>query len=390
MSLVILAGGFATRLRPLTLTRPKPLLPILDRPLLEWILSDVSREGVFSRIVLSLHNMADQIISYVKNRWSVLEGLLRHVIEERPLGDGGALINIVEKLGGEVSYPLTVINGDLFMKISFRDLLDYHKKRGGLATIVATYVDDVSRYGLLKTSGEDLLLEIVEKPRELAGRRGLVNAGVYVFSREALDIIVREYSRSVETNTSRKIGLARDVIPRLIERGDVYVYRYSGVWSDIGTPGDYFRANIEAIEILSDRRVYIDPSARIDGDVKIQAPVYIGRDVVIRGGSVIGPRTVLMTATSVGRGVYTEDAIVMSESSIGDYSMIKGAIIGEKNMIGRWARIYRDVVLGSSVYTGDHVCIPPRTRVLPYKELEEDLCQKRLMTGAEPEEHIII
>jgi len=387
---IILAGGFATRLRPLTLTRPKPLLPILDKPLLDWILSDLFMINSLNKVMFSLHNMADQIMSHVKNRWFSYGDKLEYFIEEKPLGDGGALINVIKDLRDKIDYPLLVLNGDLFMQIDYQKVINYHEKRGGLMTIVGTYVDDVSKYGFLKISDNDVLSEIIEKPKDLVGREGFVNAGVYILSEESVNIILSDEDIIKKSlDYERKISIAKDLIPLLIRKGDVYVYRHDGLWIDIGSPGDYFKANIHAIKILCGKNTCADPTAELDSDVKIEDPVFIGRNVRIKNGSVIGSESILMNDVYIGRGVYIENSLIMNNTHVEDYSIIRGAIIGENNRIGRWARIYRETVLGSSIYIGDHICLPPKTKVLPYKEINEDICLK-YFTDKKEGDNIII
>lgn len=371
MDIVILAGGFATRLRPLTLTIPKPLLPILGRPLLDWIYEDLVKENT-SRIVLSLHNMADRIIDHTTRNWTEIP--VRHVLEERPLGDGGSLLHTLNSVGEEISYPVIVMYGDIFTKISYREIYDYHIKRGGLATIVGVYVNDVSRYGLLEVSENSALIKIIEKPKDLSGVKGLVNAGIYVFSEEIKELI-REFTTKDKKD---KISIARDLIPRLLKKGDVYVYRYEGVWSDIGTPSDYFRANIEALRNILKTDIYISENAEIGSNTKIDGPVYIGDNVVIGSNVRIGENVFIMGNVRIGDGVYIDNSLVMRDTVVGDYSVIKQAIVGESNIIGKWVRIYNGSILGSSIYLYDLICIPPGTLILPHKEISEDYCEKRI------------
>ncbi len=386
MDAIILAGGFATRLRPLTLTIPKPLLPILRKPLLEWIYEDLLSENV-SRIILSLHNMADKIIEHYRKKFP--NAPIRPLIEDKPLGDGGSLLNTLENLGESIDYPVIVLYGDIFTRISYRDLYNFHVKNGGLATMVGVYVNDVSRYGLLQVSERNILKKIIEKPKDYPEKKGLVNAGIYVFSREILDLVKNIRS---EKSKREKISIARDLIPVLIDKGDVYVYRYDGVWSDIGTPIDYFRANIEALQSVLKTTLHIDQSAKVDPEARVEGPAYIGENVKIRKDSYIGENVIIMSDVEIGEGVYIENSLIMSGTSIKDHSFIRGSIIGESNIIGRWVRIYDGSILGSSIYVHDGVCIPSKTLILPHKEILDDHCEKKFSKtiSQETESNIII
>ncbi|MEZ0290042.1 MAG: NDP-sugar synthase [Sulfolobales archaeon] len=384
MHVIILAGGFATRLRPLTLTRPKPLLPILDKPLLDWIYESLIRENV-KRITLTLYNMADQIIEHVRTNWRN-NVKIDYVLERTPMGDGGAIVNVVNTLAGDIEYPVIVMYGDLFTTISLGSVYRFHLENNGLMTVVGVYVNDVSRYGVLEVSENNTLKKILEKPRELAGREGLVNAGIYIVSEEAVRIM-----REIAERRSEKISIARDIIPRLIERGDVHVYIHQGVWNDIGTPRDYFKTNLEALKLLSEQETYIDPDAKISSRAKILGPAYIGKNVVIRDSVVIGKNTIIMEDTRIEEGVYIEDSLIMRKSEIGSHTVVRGSIIGENNYIGKWVRIYDESVLGASIYISDLVCLPSRTLVLPYKEINEDLCKERIdMSRSRDDRGVII
>ncbi|MEM0260336.1 MAG: NDP-sugar synthase [Sulfolobales archaeon] len=372
MNVIILAGGFATRLRPLTITKPKPLLPILDKPLLDWAYDNMVNNNV-SRIILSLYNMADLIMSHVRNSWVKNDIKVEYVIEEKPSGDGGALAYTIKNLGNSLSYPVIISYGDLFTTASYKELYDFHLRRGGLMTLAGTRVSDVSRYGFLEVSEKGVLKRIIEKPRELTGVAGLVNAGIYVISEEASAIIER-----ISSEGFGKVSIAKDILPRIISAGDVYVYIYEGIWSDIGTPRDYYRANLMALKILSGGGSYIDPTARISSRAIVQDPVYIGRNVVIKDNAVVGRNTIVMSDSEIREGAYVEESMIMRKSIIDEHSIIRGSIVGEDSYIGRWVRIYEESVLGSSVYVRELSCLPPKTMVLPYKEISEDLCLRKI------------
>ncbi len=385
MDAIILAGGFATRLRPLTLTIPKPLLPILGRPLLEWIYEDLINENV-SKIILSLHNMAEKIIEYFRRKFP--NAPIKPLLEDRPLGDGGSLLNTLSILEESINYPVIVMYGDIFSRISYGELYNFHKKNGGIATIVGVYVSDVSRYGLLQVSDHGILENIIEKPKEYSEKSGLVNAGIYVFSREILDLV---NNLKTEKFKKEKISIARDVIPILIRKGDVHVYEYRGVWSDIGTPTDYFKANIEALRNVLNTDIYIDQRSEIDQETKIYGPAYVGEGVRIHRGSYIGGNVILTNNVVIGEGVYIENSLIMNGTTIEDHSYIRGSIIGENNIIGKWVRIYDGSILGSSIYIHDKICIPPNTFILPHKEISDDHCEKRFFKSSTHEiENIII
>ncbi len=363
MNALIMAGGFATRLRPLTLTRPKALLPILDKPLIDWLISDLVDSGL-KNITLVLYHMYDKIVDHVSNSWRGLSSLINYHVESLPLGDAGSIREIA--MGNGVSFPILITYGDIFSKINYRQVMDYHKKMGGIATIVATVVEDVSRFGVLKFGDDNRLIRLIEKPKTAGKESGYVNAGVYVVEEEIIDLI----------EPGKKQNMARDIIPKAIDRGDIYVYRYNGVWNDIGTPSDYLEANIQAIYQISSEGVVISSNAEIDKDVEVKEPIYIGSGVNISSHSSIGPYTVIMSGTSVGLGALIENSLLMPNTRISNHTVVRESIIGFRSYIGSWSRISKGTIIGDGVVIGDKSCIGEGTIVLPFKEIYDDLCSK--------------
>lgn len=358
--MIILAGGYATRLRPLTLTRPKALLPILDRPLIDWVLDEAVRSGV-KRVTLALHHMYDKILGHVLSKWG--DGVyIDHYVEHLPLGDAGPLREIDERLG--IEYPVIVIYGDIFSTISIRDIYRYHIARGGVATIAVTRAHDVRRFGVVDIDSDNRVRDFVEKPSREGP--GYINAGVYVFSEEAI--------RQIEVG--RKQGIGRDLMPRLLKAGDVYAYIHNGVWNDIGLPEDYIKANLDALSMVSRDGVYISPTAAINGNVETIPPVYIGDEVSVEDGATIGSGAVVMRGAKIGRDSLVMGSLLMERVIVEQSAIVIGSIVGEGSYIGRWARISKRCIVGDGVYIGDTTCLGEGTIVLPYKDLgSSDLCR---------------
>lgn len=359
MHIIILAGGYATRLRPLTLTRPKALLPILDRPIIDWAIEGVIKGGA-KRITLSLHHMSDQILKHVISRWGEIV-TIDHYIERMPLGDAGPLREIDENLG--IDYPVVVIYGDIFSSIDIGKLYSYHKSRGGIATLAITKVKDVRRYGVVNIDDNNRVLGFIEKPP--SGGEGYINAGIYVFEREAIEKIRK----------GRKQGIGRDLMPRLLEVGDVYAYIHYGVWNDIGVPNDYVNANLDALNMISREGVHISPGSSIDGNVELIPPIYIGEDVQIEGDTTVGKGSIIMRGSMIRRGSLIVGSLIMSRVIVDQSTTIVDSIVGEGSYIGRWVRVSRNCIIGDGVYINNLTCLGEGTVVLPYKDLDtQDLC----------------
>ncbi len=358
---VVLAGGYATRLRPLSYTRPKVLLPIVGKPLIDYIIEGVLKLRDVKRIVFSLRYMADKIMSYISSRWGELAdvgGKIMYVLEERPLGDAGPLALIASRYHA-LDGTFVVIYGDVFMNVDLGKVLDVHRRKRGVATIVLTKVEgDLSRYGVASIDDDMRVTKFVEKPRGYQGP-GLVNAGVYVFEPEVLKLLPSEAERQLKIST--------DLMPKLIERFDVYAYVHEGFWFDIGTHEDYLRANFKALEQFG-----MTCSA---SDAEIKGPCFIDRDVKIGRGCEIGPYAVILGGCRIGDGVRIARSVVFSGSVLSNSSYVTDSIIGERTYIGRWARV-DGAVIGDEVYVGDYVFVARGVKVGPYREVVESIYEE--------------
>jgi len=353
MKAIVLAGGFATRLRPLTLTKPKPLLPILDKPLLDWIIEGLVRSDV-TDIVISIRYLADAI----KKRYST--GIdygadIRYAEEVRPLGDAGP-IQLVNQLYG-LDSSFLVIYGDVFSNIDYRKLVDFHRKKGGLATMVLTRVEDPSRYGVAVIDDDCRVVNFVEKPPKEEVLSNMVNAGVYVFEPEVLKYIPSEPSK-----------LAKDVIPKLVNDGVIYAYIHEGIWSDIGLPSDYLRANFEALRHFFPTG-YTSDTSSVNGAEIIQ-PTYVSAEVELSSTCKVGPYVVIGRGSKVGPAVRIKYSLLFNNVLVDEGSLINYSIIGEHSLIGKWVRIEPYSVIGDEVIIKDELLISKRTVILPFKEVE--------------------
>ncbi len=358
MKAIILAGGYATRLRPLTLTKPKAMLPILGKPLLDWIIESLARAGI-RQIVLSVRYLSDVI----KYRYRNLENNnieLVFVEETKPLGDAGPLRLIHERVGLDETF--VVIYGDVFSDVDIAKLVEFHHRKNGIATLTLVEVDDPSRYGVAVLDSEGRIVDFVEKPQRSEAPSNLANAGIYVFEPDVIKYVP----------TDRASKLAKDVIPKLVRNRVAYGYVHRGLWNDIGVPSDYLKANMEALAKFYPRS-YIDPTASIDSSVEIIHPIYVGRNARIGEGCRIGPFTVVGHDVVIERGSWISRSIVFDGTYVGSYAYIEGAIIGERSYLGRWVRIEQGCVLGDQVALSDGVLLARNIVVLPFKELEHSI-----------------
>ena len=363
MQALILAGGQATRLRPLTSRVPKLVVPLVGRPFIGYMLEWLCSHGV-DDVILSCGFLADGVRS-VLGDGSAFGVKLRYVEEPEPLGTGGAL-KYAEELLDERFFML---NGDGLTDIDLGAQLEQHKRTGARATLGLIGIDDPSAYGLVRRRADCSVIEFLEKPgADAVLDTNLVSAGIYVLQREILAELA-----PAGTN----ISIERDVFPKLVNRG-LYGYEASGYWLDIGTPKRYLQATYDILEGKVTTRVGAQLTAsgmRLlpEGGVagRIAAPVSIAEACEIAGDASIGGRVVLGRGVRVGAGATVEDSVLLDGASVGARTRIRGAIISQEVTIGERCNIDGHVVLGEGVRIGDDNHLTAGARVFPGVELPD-------------------
>jgi mannose-1-phosphate guanylyltransferase len=354
---LILAGGEGTRLRPLTSSMPKPVVPLVDQPFIGYMFDWLRHHGI-DDVILSCGFLAAGVRSVVGDGSSF--GIrLRYVEEPQPLGTGGAL-KFAESLLAERFFML---NGDVLTDIDLTGQLEEHERTGARATLALIGVDDPSAYGLVRRNPDCSVTEFLEKPgADQVLDTNLVNAGAYILEREILDEMA-----PAGTN----ISIERDVFPKLVGRG-LYGCETFGYWLDIGTPSRYLQATYDILE----GKVTTDVGARLtaagmrllpEGGVRgrIAAPVLIADGCGIAKDATIGGRAVLGRDVTVGSGATVEDSVLLDGVSVGARTHIKGAIIGPRATIGARCTIDGHVVIGEGVQIGDDNVLTAGARVFP-------------------------
>ena len=330
MQLVIVAGGFGKRLRPLTLTRPKALIPLVDRPLVLHILDSLPPSC--DEAIIAVNYLFEQVRDFFREHESRIA--VRVVDEPTPLGTGGALKNVERYLRG----PFAVYNGDIVDTIDFDSLVQFHRKAGGIGTIAVGRVDDPSDFGAVEIA-KGRITRFVEKPARGETASHLVNAGRYVFEPGVFDFI----------EPGRPVSMEREVFPGLIAEG-LTPYRFEGWWSDAGTLANYLNAQ----HLLLDAgRAKIASEADVTAG-SLRPPVYVGAGSFVEGR--LGPDVVLGKSCKVGRASVV-NATLLEGVSVDDKVDIASSIIGAGAAIGEGAHV-RDSILE------DGVQVPPHAEVL--------------------------
>lgn len=345
MKAVILAGGEGTRLRPLTLTTPKPVVPIVDRPFLRHQLDMLTGAGV-SDVVFSLAYRPERIEAVFGD--GRLHGKqIRYVVEQTPLGTGGAVKNAEPYLD-----DITIVfNGDVLTDVDLADVIRGHRAAGAAATIVLTPVPNPSAYGLVEFDGDRRVTRFVEKPDPAQITTDTINAGIYILQTATLDLMPAGVNHSIE----------RAFFPALLKRGDrVMAHVHRGYWIDIGSPEKYLQVHRDILESRFPVDLegapasggWVHASASVSG-ADLQGPFYVGPGCVVRPGARLEPGAVLTDSVTVAAGARVGDSVVWAGTEIGDNSVVQGALLGARVRIGGNVRIAPGSVLGEGTLLPD-------------------------------------
>lgn len=360
MKAVILAGGEGTRLRPISLGRPKPMTPLFDRPVMEHIINLLRRCGI-TDIAVTLHYMPGAVEDYFGDGTGF--GVhLQYFVEEEPLGTAGGVKNCMSFLGED---DFLVISGDAVCDLDLTAAIAFHRIRRSAATLVLHRNPAPLAYGLVITDEEGLIERFVEKPSWGQVLSNTVNTGIYVLTRRAMDAVPE----------GCQYDFGKDLFPALLERGEaLYGYTPEGYWCDMGD----CRAYLDCVADALSGRVKLDfPAPRvapgiwaaspIPEGVQIVPPCYIGQGVEIGAGSLIGPHAALGAGSTVGRRVLLQRS-ALHAASAGDRATLYGAVLCQGACAGRGAVLNEGAVLGERAAAGEGCILMEGVKVWPNRE----------------------
>ena len=324
MKAVVLVGGEGTRLRPLTYIAVKAMVPVLNKPFIEYIIRHLSHHNI-SEIILAIGYKPDHITEYFTDE-KQLGTKLVYSIETGPMGTAGAVKN-AEPYIDDVFFAL---NGDVFTDLDFTDMLRFHKNKGAKVTIALTPVEDPSRFGVVETDSKQRVTRFVEKPKREQAASNMINAGVYIIEADMMRYIPE----------SRKCMFEHDVFPSLVADGEsVFGYTTDTYWMDMGTPEKYLQLNGDLLrgksiqvdfaekEIRIDKQSAVHPQSKLTGPILIDKNCDIGKGVQLKGPVVIGPGCQIHDEASVENSVLWKNAI------IGKQSVLKDCIVASNGCI---------------------------------------------------------
>jgi mannose-1-phosphate guanylyltransferase len=349
MKAILLAGGKGTRLRPLTIHTPKPIVPIFNRPFLHYQIDLLRQVPEIDEVILSL-NYQPRRIEEIFGDGSEVGIKIRYVVEPAPLGTAGA----IKYAGDNLTESVVVFNGDVLTQIDLAAVIRLHRERQARATIVLTPVDNPSAYGLVETDAQGNIRRFVEKPKPEEITTNHINAGIYVLEPDTFDRIPSDVAWSIE----------RSYFPSLIERNETFVaYVYNGYWIDIGTPEKYTQVHRDIMDgrytaapfaDLAEPRVALSPEARIEEGATIAGPCFIDEGVLVKTGARIGPYSVVGRQTQIEEGATVEGGIIWPNCRISTDATVRDAIVGRNCHLGRNTHVDHGAVLGDKTTLTDY------------------------------------
>jgi mannose-1-phosphate guanylyltransferase len=351
---VILAGGFGTRLRPLSCTRPKILFPVVNKPLLQWTFERLARSNI-QDVVMAVFYQTELYIKHHRVPRCGMHVTYSHDPLRKPLGTGGSIRKAEKQIGH--SAPFLVLNGDIFADIDYSKLLETHKEKKGVATITLHAVKNPTRYGVVDITKDNRVVKFIEKPPLRTAPTNLINAGAYVFSPEIFEYIPE----------GRTVSIEHEVFPKLAQEGKLYGHVFDGLWRDIGKPEDYLDMNRKILDSAPEQR-----RLRLE-NVEFRNPVSIAKRVSIAERTTVGPYAVLGQNVVVGKSVHIQNSIVFPATVISDFSSINGAIIGEGATIGEKTKISQGCIIGDHARVRDGVTLAEGISVCPASEVSKSV-----------------
>ncbi|MEZ5290253.1 MAG: NDP-sugar synthase [Vicinamibacterales bacterium] len=348
MKAILLAGGKGTRLRPLTLHTPKPIVPIFDRPFLSYQIGLLTQVPEIDEVILSL-NYQPRRLEETFGDGSGVGMRLRYVVESSPLGTGGAIRFAAQG----VEDTLVVFNGDVMTSVDVAAVIRMHRERKAKATIVLTPVPNPTAYGLVETDADGNVRQFLEKPAADQITCDTINAGIYVLEPDTFDRIPKDGPYSIE----------RGYFPSLVANGETFVaYVERGYWIDIGTPEKYRDVHRDIFDgrcplgpagIASGRPV-VSPDARVEDGAVVEGPCFLDAGVVVKAGARVGPYSVLGRSVLVEEGASVQGAIVWPNARISRDAEVGAALVGRSCHVGKNAVVGPQAILGDKTTLSDY------------------------------------
>lgn len=364
MKAVIMAGGEGSRLRPLTCNRPKPMVPIANKPVMEHIIELLKKYGI-KDIAVTLQYMPEIIKDYFGDG-SEFGVNLKYFTEDVPLGTAGSVKNAEEFL----DEPFIVISGDALTDINLKKALDFHREKGAIATLVLKKVECPIEYGVVVTDPVGRITRFLEKPSWGEVFSDTVNTGIYVLNPEILNYM----------NPNQMFDFSKDLFPILLkEQKPMFGFVTENYWCDIGDLDAYVYVHNDILDKKVDitlnareirQGVWVEDGAVVSKEANIKPPVLIGKNSVIKGGCTIGSYSVIGEANHILEGSSVKRSILWKGCVLKNNTQLRGSVICNKVRINDRSSAYEGSVIGDSCIIGKNSSVKPSVKVWPNKVIE--------------------
>jgi mannose-1-phosphate guanylyltransferase/phosphomannomutase len=362
---VVMAGGEGSRLRPLTIRRPKPMVPIVGKPVMEHILNLLKRHGI-TEVVVTVQYLASNIEDYFGNG-SQLGMRITYSREDVPLGTAGSVKNAEDQL----TEPFIVISGDALTDYNLTDIINYHREKKSLATLMLAHVPNPLEYGVIITNEDGHITQFLEKPSWGEVFSDTINTGIYV-----LDPKIFSYFEK-----NKQFDFSQELFPMMLRQGDP-IYGYvanSGYWCDVGNLPEYMKANADVLQGRVDveipaknigGNIWCEEGVEIAEDAQLYGPIYLAHDCRIKEGAIIHGPSTIGHYTIIDERAQIDRSIVWNNSYIGERAELRGALVGSSNSIKSKAVMFEGSVIGDNSIIQEGAIIQPNVKIWPDKEIE--------------------
>ncbi|NMB13136.1 MAG: NTP transferase domain-containing protein [Firmicutes bacterium] len=365
MKAVIMAGGQGSRLRPLTCDLPKPMVPVANRPMMEYVIRLLCHHGL-QDIAITTCYLPERIEEYFGDgaAWGAR---LHYAVEDRPLGTAGSVKNVA----GDLDETFLVISGDGLTDFDLQAAIAYHREKQALATLVLTRVMSPLEYGVVFTNQAGQIERFLEKPSWGEVFSDTVNTGIYVLEPKVLSMIP----------FGTPFDFSRDLFPLLLQNGEpLYGYVADGYWSDIGNLEEYLQSHLDLLTgkvkatIPGSPRegIWIETGAWVHPEAVLEPPVVLGKMCRVERDASVGPYSVLGPGTVVGQHSSIRRSILWDNVHVGAGAEIRGAVICDQVIIKPKVRVFEGAVIGRSSVLGMSSTIRPHVKVWPHKVVDRN------------------
>ncbi|MCO5995214.1 sugar phosphate nucleotidyltransferase [Actinoallomurus rhizosphaericola] len=365
MKAVVMAGGEGTRLRPMTANQPKPLLPVVNKPIMEHVLRLLKRHG-FTETVVTVQFLAALVRNYFGDGEEI--GMaLSYATEEMPLGTAGSVKNAQDALRDD---RFLVISGDALTDIDLTDMVRFHRENGALVTIGLKRVPNPLEFGIIIVDDDGRIQRFLEKPTWGQVFSDTVNTGIYVMEPEVLDHVA----------AGESVDWSGDVFPKLLAEGaPLYGYVAEGYWEDVGTHESYLKAQADMLSgkiqaeldgFEMSPGVWVGEGAEVDPEAILKGPLYIGDYAKVEAGAELREFTVLGSNVVVKEGAFLHRAIVHDNVFVGPLANLRGCVVGKNTDIMSAARVEEGAIIGDECVIEAEAYISSEVKVYPFKTIE--------------------